>query len=515
MASATFGSGTPPRSGMVLTFSENFDRNTLDGGPLWKTTYPGGLRTLKTTGEKQMYMDENYISPITRKPVPFDSHAIENGILTLKAIPTPGALLDDVRMPYMSAMINSYDAMQMRYGYVEATAEIPAGKGLWPAFWLRSVDPTHPVEIDIVEMLGQTPGSYNGTIHTPGHQYNVARVKLPDLSQGMHRFGVDWQHDFTTFYVDGKMMGRMATPDALDSPLYMIGNLAIGGWAGATDAKTPWPAEFEFDSIRVWQDKADLAPQTLTGSQGHDTMSGGDGNDVLRGNAGQDTIFGANGHDIIDGGRGADRVLGGFGNDTLTGSDGDFLMGGMGDDTYIIQTYGARPNEQSGQGFDTVKTSLSAYALIGNIEALAYTGNDSFRGIGNIENNVITGGDAGDWLAGGRGADRLEGRGGNDKLHGGSGNDTLISGTGNDMVSGGTGADRFVLNPGDGRDFITDFETAADKVDLRAFVANDLGDVLARTTTIKGNATVTLEGTTFIMQGITKGMLHADDFIFG
>lgn len=500
---------------MVLTFNEDFDRKTLDGGPLWKTTYPGGLRTLKTTGEKQIYIDNTYISPISKKPVPFDAHTIDDGVLTLKAIPTPGAWLDDVRLPYMSGMINSYDAMQIRYGYVEATAEIPAGRGLWPAFWLRSVDPTHPVEIDIVEMLGQTPGAYNGTIHTPGHQYNVARVKLPDLSQGMHRFGVDWQHDFTTFYVDGKMMGRIATPDALDSPLYMIANLAVGGWAGAPDSKTPWPAEFEFDSISVWQDKGDLAPMTVSGGPGNDTLSGGDGNDVLRGSSGRDTLFGANGDDLIDGGSGADRILGGFGNDTIMGSEGDFMMGGMGDDTYIIQTYGSRPNEQSGQGFDTVKTSLASYALIGNIEALNYTGNTSFRGIGNVENNVINGGEYNDWLAGGRGADRLDGRGGNDKLHGGSGHDTLIGGTSNDMISGGTGSDRFVFKPGDGRDFITDFDRAYDKVDLRAFSANDLADVLAHATTIKGNATITLEGATLVMQGVTKGMLQADDFIFG
>ncbi len=515
MANSFFASGTPPRGGMTLTFADQFDRASLDDGPAWKTTFPGGLRTLKTTGEKQIYMDDHYISPITRKPVPYDAHDIDKGVLTLKAIPTPGALLDDVRMPFMSGMINSYDAMQMRYGYVETTAEIPAGKGLWPAFWLRSVDPTHPIEIDIVEMLGQTPGSYNGTVHTPGHQYNVARVKLPDLSQGMHRFGVDWQHDFTSFYVDGKMMGRMATPDALDSPMYMIGNLAVGGWAGAPDGKTPWPAEFKIDSVRVWQDQADLAAQTISGGQGHDTLSGGDGDDVLRGNSGYDTIFGANGDDWIDGGHGADRILGGFGHDTIVGSGGDFMMGGMGNDTYIIQDYASRPNEQSGQGFDTVKTALGTYALIGNIEALIYTGRDSFRGIGNIENNVITGGENRDWLAGGRGADRLEGLGGNDKLHGGSGNDTLIGGTGNDMISGGTGSDLFVFKPGEGRDFITDFDVTADRIDLRAFAAHDLGDVLAHTSMVKGNATINLEGTTIVMQAVTKGMLHADDFIFG
>ena len=252
MATHAFASGTPPRAGMIQTFSDDFNRSELKDGMNWKTTFPGGLRTITTTGEKQLYLDDEYRSPITKAAIPFDAHHIEKGVLALNAKPTPGTLLDDVRMPYISGMINSYDAHQVRYGYVETTAEIPAGKNLWPAFWLRSVDPTHRVEIDIVEILGQTPGSYNGTIHTPDHQYNVARVKLPDLSQGLHRFGVDWQEDTTTFYVDGKKMGSIATPDALDSPMYMIANLAIGGWAGAPDAKTPWPADFKIDSIKVW-----------------------------------------------------------------------------------------------------------------------------------------------------------------------------------------------------------------------------------------------------------------------
>ena len=252
MATHVFASGTSPRAGMVQTFSDDFNRSELKDGMNWKTTFPGGLRTITTTDEKQLYLDDEYRSLITKAAIPFDAHHIEKGVLTLNAKPTPGTLLDDVRMPYISGMINSYDAHQVRYGYVETTAEIPAGKGLWPAFWLRSLDPTHRVEIDIVEMLGQTPGSYNGTIHTPHHQYNVARVKLPDLSQGLHRFGVDWQEDTTTFYVDGKKMGSIATPDALDSPMYMIANLAIGGWAGAPDTKTPWPADFKIDSIKVW-----------------------------------------------------------------------------------------------------------------------------------------------------------------------------------------------------------------------------------------------------------------------
>lgn len=513
MTTHVFASGTPPRAGMIQIFSDDFNRTQLKDGINWKTTYPGGLRTLSSTGEKQLYIDENYRSPINSEAIPFEAYTIENSVLALNAKPTPQELLDTVRMPYLSGMINSYDAFQVRYGYIEATAEIPAGKGLWPAFWLRSVDPSHRVEIDIVEMLGQTPGAYNGTVHTPTHQYNVARVKLPDLSQGMHRFGVDWQEDMTTFYVDGMKMGSIATPDALDSPMYMVANLAIGGWAGAPDSKTPWPADFRIDSIKVWQDAAALAPQTLSTGSGNDTLSGGDGNDVLRGNDGQDTIFGANGADFIDGGTGDDRILGGFGNDTIIGSGTDFMIGGMGNDTYIIKDYIARPNEQQEQGFDTVITALNNYVLIGNLEALTYVGSGNFRGTGNIEKNVMNGGIGHDWLAGGRGADRLIGHGGADSINGGADNDTIVGGKGNDLLTGDSGADVFVFAPNLSRDFITDFNLAMDRLDLRTFDLDSFAEVKSHLTTIKGHAAIVAEGTTIILQNVTKGMLQADDFI--
>ena len=52
-------------------------------------------------------------------------------------------------------------------------------------------------------------------------------------------------------------------------------------------------------------------------------------------------------------------------------------------------------------------------------------------------------------------------------LRGYGGNDTLIGGTGNDTLKGDAGNDIFVFANDGSTDTISDFQTGADKVDLR------------------------------------------------
>ncbi|KNH43092.1 calcium-binding protein, partial [Pseudomonas lini] len=93
----------------------------------------------------------------------------------------------------------------------------------------------------------------------------------------------------------------------------------------------------------------------------------------------------------------------------------DTLIGGAGNDTYIVDNIGDVISETStltGE-IDTVRSS-SSYILSNNLEILTLTGTVNTYGIGNASNNVITGND------------------GNNQLNGGAGLDTLIGGKGND-----------------------------------------------------------------------------------
>ena len=52
------------------------------------------------------------------------------------------------------------------------------------------------------------------------------------------------------------------------------------------------------------------------------------------------------------------------------------MIGGAGNDTYVVDNAGDVVSELSGQGTDTVRTSLSNYGLgvLPNVENLTYTG---------------------------------------------------------------------------------------------------------------------------------------------
>jgi len=67
-------------------------------------------------------------------------------------------------------------------------------------------------------------------------------------------------------------------------------------------------------------------------------------------------------------------------------------------------------------------------------------------------------------LNGGDGNDVLFGDLGNDTLNGGNGRDILFGGLGDDLLSGGTGADVFHFGRLEGKDTITDFNTAEDSI---------------------------------------------------
>ncbi len=163
------------------------------------------------------------------------------------------------------------------------------------------------------------------------------------------------------------------------------------------------------------------------------TVQGVDGADFT----GDGLVIGSAFADHIQGGAGDDTLLGGGGNDTLDGGAGnDTLQGGLGDDTYMVNAAGDSIVEFPGEGSDTVKTALAAFALPGNVETLIYTGSGDFAGTGNGLDNTI---------AGGAGNDTLDGGGGADTLLGGAGDDTYIVRSAGDVV---------VENEGDGVDTV-------------------------------------------------------------
>ena len=134
-----------------------------------------------------------------------------------------------------------------------------------------------------------------------------------------------------------------------------------------------------------------------------------------------------------------------------------------------------RNENDSGDGEETTSSGKVLHGTHGHDKLVGMDGHDTIRGLGGDDhllgrggNDHIQGNAGKDTLKGGSGDDELLGGHGRDYLFGGDGHDRLRGGNGKDLLVGGAGSDTFVLEPGEGRDYILDFDVAVDKVILMA-----------------------------------------------
>jgi len=241
-------------SGLHLTFDDEFNSfsSSPDGSSgTWTTTYPFGgetARTLPANHEAEFYSDNS---------VGENPFSVNNGVLTISATPAaPGS--NPYGLPYDSGVVSTHDSFAQQYGYFEMRAQLPAGAGLWPAFWMIPKNDSFSSELDVLEQLGNDPKTIYATAHdwAGGDAQTGQKVlSVPDASAGFHTYGVDWEPDTTTFYEDGKPTGSVTTPASMRTPMIMMANLAVGGagsWPGAPDGSTQFPAQMQVDYIRAY-----------------------------------------------------------------------------------------------------------------------------------------------------------------------------------------------------------------------------------------------------------------------
>ena len=161
------------------------------------------------------------------------------------------------------------------YGLFEANMEIPAGTGLWPAFWMlganiNTVGWPECGEIDAMETIDQDPFTVYGTIHGPdgnsstdypGDGLGVSDTTSTNLSSGFHTYSVQWSPNSVTWYLDGVSYGTVTSSDltrgeswVLNAPENLILNLAVGGdWPGSPNSSTHFPAKLLVNWVKVYQ----------------------------------------------------------------------------------------------------------------------------------------------------------------------------------------------------------------------------------------------------------------------
>jgi Ca2+-binding RTX toxin-like protein len=256
------------------------------------------------------------------------------------------------------------------------------------------------------------------------------------------------------------------------------------------------------------------------GLTGDDTLVGGAGNDSLIGGNGNDTYFFSDGDTIVEDvsggtndtvisdidftldddenieniiiigdakqatgnsgdnaitGNDADNTLtGGAGNDTLDGGDAKFrdtLVGGVGNDVYVVHDDKTIIVENPGEGTDTVLAVSDEPFTEGegtvtltdpDIENLIL-GDNFVTGIGNGNDNKVTGNEL------------------DNSLRGGLGNDTLDGGLGADTMEGDLGDDLYIVdNIGDTilENFEQGHDTVKSSVDFKLDSGNALEDLV-------------------------------------
>src|SRR6185437_4386032 len=181
---------------------------------------------------------------------PFTSNP--DGTLTITAAPSADPNIFGYH--YTSGMISTAASFAQTYGYFEMRAELPSTAGAWPAFWLIPADGSWPPELDVMETLSSDPHADYTTWHSGLGGVNTSNgisSFIPDTTSGFHTYGVLWTKTDLVWYVDGVEVFHQATPADMNKPMFMIANLALGGWAGAID-NSAMPAHMKIDYIHAY-----------------------------------------------------------------------------------------------------------------------------------------------------------------------------------------------------------------------------------------------------------------------
>mgnify|MGYP000911938399 CR=1 FL=1 len=206
-------------------------------------------------------------------------------------------------------------------------------------------------------------------------------------------------------------------------------------------------------------------------------------------------MVGDTGSDLLIGSARADRLFGGGGNDTLQGGGGaDALNGGAGADTFKFVAVGDSTSSAYDviSDFQTGSDKIDVSALAATALSIVYQGGAAFLfaatpgGVLQVGSTALfsaadlvtaslgadmVGDSAGETLLGSAFADRLFGNGGADTLDGKGGGDYLSGGAGADIFRFSSFADSIAS----ARDYIADFASGSDKIDLRGIGVTQLG----------------------------------------
>jgi len=234
-------------SRLKLVFDENFEALSVSArGP--------GTRWIAHTPWGGDFGDARFTDP--QPGFPF---SVANGVGRIELRKQPDG-------SWQSGLLASMDPQRhgftLQYGYFEMRAKLPAGPGVWPAFWLDSMPPpgsTDPsIEIDVIEHYGKFPAAFNSTVTVwpqidrskSRSEMKINPVPSGSLSQAFHTYGALVDPEWIVFYLDRAEIWRVKTPPEHRHGLMILVDLGLG--AGWPIDQTPNPSFMDIDYVRAW-----------------------------------------------------------------------------------------------------------------------------------------------------------------------------------------------------------------------------------------------------------------------
>ena len=231
---ANIASAQAKRSKTDTLFFDDFNSKTLSRNK-WNVEITGNT----VNNEQQAYVDSAATIYFVRGK---SAEGAKNGALVIEPRYDAGFTTKEKKSyDFISGRINTRSKFEFIHGTASARMKMPAGAGLWPAFWLLG-NGEWPAcgEIDIMETVGD-PSWVSNALHGPGYFGNTPLVRRDTFPKGTdvtqwHIYSVDWTSESIIFKIDGKATYTVTRPMvekygrwAFDNPKFIILNFALGG----------------------------------------------------------------------------------------------------------------------------------------------------------------------------------------------------------------------------------------------------------------------------------------------
>jgi beta-glucanase (GH16 family) len=270
-------------TGWKLVWSDEFDGDGVDPAK-WDFDIGNGFFDYRTHTWISGWGNEE-LQYYTKNP---DNVFIRDSLLHIRAIKESlhGCGYTSARMK--TRRRDGTALFTKQYGRFEVRAKVPHGKGMWPALWLLPQDDAYGPwaasgEIDIMEIVGERPNEYLGTIHFgstfPKRELvtHVHKFAGGSTVGEFHIYAVEWEPGEIRWLVDGVLWAKQTFwwscsrqrdgkggvarsaadlnpwPAPFDQPFYLVMNVAVGGnFPGAPNTATQFPADLVIDYVRVY-----------------------------------------------------------------------------------------------------------------------------------------------------------------------------------------------------------------------------------------------------------------------